>query len=118
MNLTYEPPTAQNCFAVSPTTAGTLKPLVNTPLLESLGDIGEELLFMANSPLSVSDTLPWLTEVLRPSTDWIYSQPYPWKGASLNDLYKLESQLPSTSSGFCLIDVGVTLEAASRLSLC
>lgn len=103
-NLTCETPPAQNRLAVSPTTVGTLKPVVNTPLPES--------------PQSVSDTLPWPTEVLRPSTDWIYSRPYPRKGASLTDLYKLESQLPSTSSGFLLIDVGLTLKPAPRLPLC
>ena len=117
MNLTCKPFTAQKCLVVSLITVGTLKLLVNTPLQESSDDISEELLSMANSPISVSNTLPRLTEALRPFTDWIYSQSYPWKGASLNDLYKLESQLPSTSSEFCLIDVSITLKVAPRLSL-
>ena len=57
------------------------------------------------------------TQELEPSKDCIYSQPYRREDISLTDLAKLEKELPSTSSGFYLVDVGVILRSAPKLPL-
>ncbi|KAI9796726.1 MAG: hypothetical protein M1835_003307 [Candelina submexicana] len=87
--------------------------LLNTSTPKS-PEVSDRTVTTATSLSHTSDILPQEVEVLRPSKDWIYAQPYPLKNASLTDLYELERGLPSTSSGFLLIDVGITLATAPR----
>ena len=51
---------------------------------------------------------------LAPSKEYIYTHPFPVNGADFDDLATLQAELPPTSAGYYLVDVGVKMHPAPR----
>lgn len=65
------------------------------------------------SRLNSIDTSTQSARVLRPSNEFVYTGPLPKKGAT-DDLSSLQEELPPTSSGYFLVDIGAEAKRAPR----
>ncbi|KAA6410155.1 MAG: hypothetical protein FRX48_05576 [Lasallia pustulata] len=72
-----------------------------------------------NKPTLPLDSINILTQsarILRQSNEFVHIGPLPKKGAT-NDLFLLQEELPPTSSGYFLIDIGAEAQQAPRTPL-